>query len=137
MHKAGDGSRCKTSAGSQQARRLQRSALSRLLVERFHNWPYKGAWVRLVTLMVNQYKQIGGEPVHIRDCYVWAEIYYLDSKTDYREYLPERPRTLPECELVMLDSSREVPDPNSIVSLALPLAVVVLSGLFIYLVLCW
>ena len=39
--------------------------------------------------MVNQDKQIGGEPVHIRDCYVWAEIYYLDSKTDYREYLPE------------------------------------------------
>jgi hypothetical protein len=87
--------------------------------------------------MVNQYKQIGGEPAHIRDCYVWAEIYYLDSMTDYREYLPERPRALPECELVMLDSSRSLPDPNSIVSLALPLAVVVLSGLFIYLVLRW
>jgi hypothetical protein len=26
--------------------------------------------------------------VHIRDCYVWAEIYYLDSPTDFREYLP-------------------------------------------------
>jgi hypothetical protein len=87
--------------------------------------------------MVNQYKQVGGEPFHIRDCYVWAEIYYLDSRTDYREYLPERPRALPECELVMLDSSRESPNPNSIVSLAVPLAAMGLSGLFMYLVLCW
>ena len=38
--------------------------------------------------MLNQDKQIGGEPVHVRDCYVWAEVYYLDSRTDYREYLP-------------------------------------------------
>jgi len=83
--------------------------------------------------MVNQYKQIGGEPVHIRDCHVWAEIYYLDSKTDYREYLPERPHALPESELVMLDSSKESPNPNSIVSWAVLLAVIVLSGLFMYL----
>lgn len=87
--------------------------------------------------MVNQHKQIGGEPVHIRDCYVWAEIYYLDSKTDYREYLPERDPSLPENKLVMLDSSRESPYPTSIVSWAVPLAVVVLSALFMYLVLCW
>ena len=85
--------------------------------------------------MVNQYTQIGGEPVHIRDCYVWAEIYYLDSKTDYREYLPERAPSLPENELVMLDSPS--PTPNSIVSAAVPLALVVLSALFMYLVLCW
>lgn len=24
---------------------------------------------------------------HVADCYVWAEIYYLDSATDYREYI--------------------------------------------------
>ena len=35
-----------------------------------------------------QPKEIGGEGIHIRDCYVWAEIYYLDSPSDYREYLP-------------------------------------------------
>jgi hypothetical protein len=29
-----------------------------------------------------------GGGIHIGDCYVWAEIYYLDSPTDYREYLP-------------------------------------------------
>jgi hypothetical protein len=87
--------------------------------------------------MVNQYKQIGGEAVHIRDCYVWAEIYYLDSKTDYREYLTERAPSLPENELIMLDSSRESPNPNSIVSWAVPLALVVLSALLMYLILCW
>jgi hypothetical protein len=27
--------------------------------------------------------------VHIQDCRVWAEINYLDSPTDYREYLPQ------------------------------------------------
>jgi hypothetical protein len=80
--------------------------------------------------MVNQYKQIGGEPVHIRDCYVWAEIYYLDSKTDYREYLPEPPHSLPDSELVMLDSSRESLSCNSILTRAVLLAAVVLSALF-------
>jgi hypothetical protein len=29
-----------------------------------------------------------GQAVPIADCYVWAEICYLDSATDYREYLP-------------------------------------------------
>jgi len=29
----------------------------------------------------------GGQDYHIADCYVWAAIYYLDSRTDYREYL--------------------------------------------------
>jgi hypothetical protein len=32
-------------------------------------------------------RRIGGTAVHVRDCYVWAEIQYLDSPTDYREYL--------------------------------------------------
>jgi len=87
--------------------------------------------------MVNQYKQIGGEPVHIRDCYVWAEIYYLDSMTDYREFIPERSYSLPESELVMLDSPRNSSNPNSIVSWVVPLAVAVLSAMFMYVVLCW
>ena len=88
--------------------------------------------------MVNQYKQIGGEPVHIRDCHVWAEIYYLDSNTDYREYLrANRPNALPESELVMLDSPRESPNPKSVVSWVVPIAVTALSGLFIYFMLYW
>ena len=43
----------------------------------------------------------------VGDCYVWAEIQYLDSPTDYREFLPGAPSRL-TCatgELVMLDSS--------------------------------
>jgi len=28
--------------------------------------------------------------VRIRDCHVWTAIYYLDSPTDYREYLPKK-----------------------------------------------
>ena len=42
-------------------------------------------------LMANtiQCKEIGGEGIHVRDCCVWAEIYYLDSPSVYREYLPQ------------------------------------------------
>lgn len=60
--------------------------------------------------MLNQDKQVGGQPVHVRDCYVWAEIYYLDSPTNYREYLPHQPAepsTVRRDEFVMLDSSGE------------------------------
>src|SRR5882762_8348906 len=32
-------------------------------------------------------RAMGGTTVHIGDCYVWASIYYLDSSTDYREYI--------------------------------------------------
>lgn len=58
--------------------------------------------------MSNTKNEIGGRTLHVRDCYVWSEIYYLDSPTDYREYLPEHraaPRIIPDDSLVMLDSS--------------------------------
>ena len=35
----------------------------------------------------NEQTQTGGATSHVGDCYIWAEIYYLDSATDYREYL--------------------------------------------------
>jgi len=56
--------------------------------------------------MVNPGKQVGGELVHVRDCYVWAEIHYLDSPTDYREFLPPTSirHTRVGSDLVMLDS---------------------------------
>jgi hypothetical protein len=60
--------------------------------------------------MFNHNQQIGGKPVYIRDCYIWAEIHYLDSATDYREYLleyPVRRGTVRREDLVMLDSSRQ------------------------------
>jgi hypothetical protein len=37
-------------------------------------------------------EQIGGATVHVADCYIWAAIRYLDSPTDYREYLPHGSR---------------------------------------------
>ncbi len=54
---------------------------------------------------------IGGTVAHIGDCYVWAEIYYLDSPTDYRELLPNvKPLPLPlGGGLVMLDHAARVP----------------------------
>ena len=50
----------------------------------------------------------GGERFHIRDCYIWWAIHYLDSSTDYREYLPcggANASTVITNDLVMLDSS--------------------------------
>ena len=56
------------------------------------------------------YARMNGESegsIRIGDYYVWAEIYYLDSPTDYREYLPQH--CAQQCpvagDLVMLDSS--------------------------------
>lgn len=48
---------------------------------------------------------------HVGDCYVWAEIYYLDSPTDYREYISNRqPQPpAPRSELVMLDEAIPLP----------------------------
>jgi hypothetical protein len=49
-----------------------------------------------------------GTRFRVGDYHVWAAIQYLDSPTDYREYLPEADPRAPAAkgELVMLDSSR-------------------------------
>jgi hypothetical protein len=59
--------------------------------------------------MANRLGRIPGKNMefYIGDCYVWSEIQYLDSPTDYRETLlqsTERPRAGRE-DLIMLDSS--------------------------------
>ena len=57
--------------------------------------------------MSNLGKGLGRRDFHVGDCYVWAEIHYLDSATDYREYLPRhvgQPRQAKGDDLVMLDS---------------------------------
>lgn len=38
----------------------------------------------------SQHGNIGGAIYHVADAYVWSAIYYLDSPTDFREYLPLR-----------------------------------------------
>jgi hypothetical protein len=53
------------------------------------------------------YPRIGGESVQVGDCWVWAEINYLDSPTNYREYLPQNcdcPRNIPGNDVIMLES---------------------------------
>jgi len=35
-----------------------------------------------------QQEQIAGAAYRVSDAYVWFAIHYLDSPTDYREYLP-------------------------------------------------
>ncbi len=48
-----------------------------------------------------------GHAFRVSDCYVWAEINYLDSATDYREYLPQHatPKASIHSEFVLLDYS--------------------------------
>jgi len=56
---------------------------------------------------------IGGCPIHVKDCYIWSEIYYLDSPTDYREYLPPHhihPCNVPRNGLAILESSENSPN---------------------------
>ncbi len=60
----------------------------------------------MVNVMSNTDNEIGGRTIQIKDCYIWSEIYYLDSPTDYREYLPKHgvsPRAVPGDNLIMLD----------------------------------
>jgi hypothetical protein len=53
-------------------------------------------------------EQIGGEGIHVRDCYVWMEISYLDSPSEYREYLAQDRQWKPNDDLlVMLDLPRK------------------------------
>jgi len=56
--------------------------------------PYKrmveglDAWSQFMEKEVED--RTGGTAVHVGDCYTWTAIQYLDSPTDYGEYLPRR-----------------------------------------------
>src|SRR5437667_11827664 len=57
-------------------------------------------------------KKLGGYSVHVGDCYIWSEIYYLDSPTDYRECLPPHricPCNIPRGGFSILESSENNP----------------------------
>lgn len=51
----------------------------------------------------SQSNTVTGESVYVGDCYVWAEISYLDSPTDYREFLPSAVQPQIMGELALLD----------------------------------
>ena len=89
--------------------------LSTLSVESTASYPYKETIFsredrQRYTVMSTPDKKLAGYSVHVEDCYIWSAIYYLDSPTDYREYLPRRldPGDVPHNELVLLDSSRKI-----------------------------
>jgi hypothetical protein len=82
-------------------------------------------------------RDLAGRTFHISDCYVWAEIYYLDSPTNYREYLPQsdaRPRF---GDLVMLDSEKASPQSKikavSVFVSCFVLVLFLLAGYLLYL----
>lgn len=51
----------------------------------------------------NNNKQIGGTTFVVKDAFIWAEIFYLDSATDYRECISIRQTTPPNDVVTMLD----------------------------------
>jgi hypothetical protein len=83
-------------------------------------------------------QRMGGESVHIGDCYVWAEIYYLDSPTNYRDYLPQDrvlgPRTVPLDDWVILESSERSPGRGKkpLLGWIVFLSILLISGLVSY-----
>jgi hypothetical protein len=82
-----------------------------------------------------EHKKVAGTSFHVRDCYVWAEIYYLDSPTDYREYLP---RGSGFGELVMLDPCQASPHSKArgfpVLATCIVLSLVLLAEYFVYMV---
>ena len=80
------------------------------------------------------HQRIGGESVRISDCYVWAEIYYLDSTSNYREYIPRNgadgPRSISLDNGVPLEFSERAPGRGAQPSWSL------IAFLFVLLI-CW
>ena len=83
-------------------------------------------------------KGVAGGSFHISDCYIWAEIFYLDSSTDYREYLPpssRRPLAVNGNDLIMLDDLRGSASRISLTAVGVILLLLALAaGCFIYLI---
>ena len=55
---------------------------------------------------------IGGHLMRVTDCYIWSEIYYLDSPTDYRECISThriRPCNFPPEGFSVLEPSENNP----------------------------
>jgi hypothetical protein len=76
--------------------------------------------------------KIGGEGIHVRDCYVWAEISYLDSPSDFREYLLQDRHWKPNDDrLLMLDSPRRSVIGDALAGLVV-VAITILTIGFVY-----
>jgi hypothetical protein len=93
-----------------------------------------GSHLREYTMTRLIYKRVGGHVAHVSDCQIWAEIFYLDSPTNYREFLPQKHRTqsTPSDEsLVMIDELPTRPNIRSLFRLpAIP--ILFLVGFILY-----
>jgi hypothetical protein len=75
----------------------------------------------------------------VSDAYVWSEIHYLDSATDYREYLPQHgvhlanSATIPDNELILLDSSSHLCRSHSYLCLLFVVLFLIFGGTLFYL----
>ena len=75
----------------------------------------------------------------VSDGYVWSEIHYLDSATDYREYLLQQDvhlanaSTLPNNELILLDSSSHFHRSHSYLCLLFVVLCLIFGGTLFYL----
>jgi len=84
--------------------------------------------------MHNQRKPADEKPVRTCDCYIWSEISYLDSPTDYRECLAQssfHPQVT-SADLVMLDSSSSWPNFRSLSAWTISALLLLLASIVSY-----
>jgi hypothetical protein len=87
--------------------------------------------------MSDQIKEndVAGTSFRVGDAYIWAEIHYLDSPSDYREHLPQNSAVAPAArgELMMLDSARSFSVSKTFGLLLLVFAIIFLTaGYFLH-----
>jgi len=84
--------------------------------------------------MQKQHKPTDRSPVRVCDCYIWVEIAYLDSPTDYRECLPQSSPHPPEAsaDLVMLDSNSGWPELWSLPAWTIAALLLLVAGFVSY-----
>lgn len=81
-----------------------------------------------------------GREFRVGDSYIWSEIHYLDSTTDYREYLPQLvvgARKITHNDFVMLDSCRRSSRKHTFLAFAVVVMCLVAFWLLSYALLDW
>jgi len=80
-----------------------------------------------------------GQDFRVSDAYIWSEIHYLDSATDYRECLPQHgthlanTATIPNDDLILLDCSSQLCGRHSHLCLLLVGLLLTIGGTLFYL----
>ena len=82
------------------------------------------------------HERVGGQAIHVGNCEIWAGIFYLDSPTDYREFLAERPGVSSRSCYEGPAFLRKVRSQRSLKNLAWLLPILLLLVL-LYTLICW